>query len=134
MLSPAAPALSAARLSQTVALKAEPYSVDGEPFAGAEEAWFWAVQAQDAKAAGARIVAGCGQIARPCEPQDVLRAVDRLYRMRKLMRDHLHVLVHYGRRQSAPVPERFREQRAHSLWREAFEVIAPALRDKGIAR
>ncbi|WP_244560896.1 hypothetical protein [Azospirillum oryzae] len=50
------------------------------------------------------------------------------------MRDHLHVLVHYGRRQSAPEPERFREQRAHSLWTEAFAAIAPALRDKGIVR
>ena len=48
MLSPAAPALSASRLSQVVPLKAEPYSVDGEPFADAEEAWFWAVQAHDA--------------------------------------------------------------------------------------
>lgn len=134
MLSPAAPALPAARLSRIVPLKAEPYSVEGEPFAGAEEAWFWAVQAHDAKAAGARVVAGCGQVARPCEPQDVLRVVDRLYRMRKLMRDHLHVLVHYGRRQSAPEPDRFREQRAHSLWTEAFAAIAPALRDKGIVR
>ncbi|WP_244560897.1 hypothetical protein [Azospirillum oryzae] len=79
MLSPAAPALPAARLSQSVPLKAEPYSVEGDPFAGAEEAWFWAVQAHDAKAAGARVVAGCGQVARPCEPQDVLRVVDRLY-------------------------------------------------------
>lgn len=134
MLSPAAPALSVARLSQAVPLKAGPYSVDGEPFADAEEAWFWAVQAHEAKAAGARVTAGCGQIARPCEPQDLLQVVDRLYRMRKLMRDHLHVLVHYGRRQSAPEPERFREQRACSLWQEAFAVIAPALRDKGIVR
>ncbi|MFP5516856.1 MAG: hypothetical protein ACLGJC_27715 [Alphaproteobacteria bacterium] len=139
MLSPAAPALpatrlSATRLSHVVPLDAEPYRAAGEPFAGAEEAWFWAVQAQDAKAAGARVVAGRGLVERPCEPQDVLRAVDRLYRTRILLRDHLHVLVHYGRRQSAPEPDRFREQRAHSLWREAFEAIAPALRDKGIAR
>ncbi|MBK1836967.1 hypothetical protein JHL17_06035 [Azospirillum sp. YIM B02556] len=134
MLSPAAPALPAARRSEIVPLKPEPYRADGEPFATAEEAWFWAVQAQDAKAAGARVVAGCGRVARPCEPQDVLRVVDRLYRMRKLTRDHLHVLVHYGRRQSVPEPERFREQRAHSLWREAFDLIAPALGDKGMTR
>jgi len=134
MLSPAAPTLPATSISRTVPLKPEPYSVEGEPFAAAEEAWFWAVKAHDAKAAGARIVAGCGQVARCCEPQDMLRVVDRLYRTRKLVRDHLHVLVHYGRRQSAPEPDRFREQRAHSLWQEAFAVIAPALRDKGIVR
>ncbi|MGA1858758.1 hypothetical protein VH569_22445 [Azospirillum sp. 11R-A] len=134
MLRPAAPALPATSVSRTVPLKPEPYSVEGEPFADAEEAWFWAVQAHDAKAAGARVIAGCGQVARPCEPQDLLQVIDRLYRARKLVRDHLHVLVHYGRRQSAPEPDRFREQRAHSLWQEAFTVIAPALRKKGIAR
>lgn len=111
-----------------------PYAVDGRAFDSAEEAWFWSVQAQDAKAAGARIVAGRGLVQRPCEPADVLRVVDRLYRNRKLDRDHLHVLVHYGRRLSAPDPERHREQRAHALWCEAFERVTPVLRGKGIAR
>ncbi|MDQ2106706.1 hypothetical protein [Azospirillum isscasi] len=106
----------------------------GEPFGSAEEAWFWSVQAQDAKAAGARIVAGRGLVRRPCEPTDVLRAVDRLYRRRLLIRDHLHVLVHYGRRLMAPDPARHREQRAHTLWREAFEQLCPVLREKGIVQ
>lgn len=106
----------------------------GEPFASAEEAWFWSVQAQDAKAAGARVVAGRGLVQRPCEPDDVVRAVDRLYRQRQLARDHLHVLVHYGRRLSAPDPERSREGRASDLWREAFDRIRPVLRDKGIVQ
>ncbi|CAO3447982.1 hypothetical protein [Azospirillum argentinense] len=106
----------------------------GEPFGSAEEAWFWSVQAQDAKAAGARIAAGRGLIQRPCEPGDVLCAVDRLYRRRLLIRDHLHVLVHYGRRLMAPDPERYREQRAHTLWREAFDRLRPVLREKGIVQ
>ncbi|PWC36653.1 hypothetical protein [Azospirillum sp. TSO35-2] len=134
MLSPATTPLPAVRPHRSAPAVPEPYAADGQPFDGAEEAWFWAVQAQDAKAAGARVVAGRGLVERPCEPQDVLRVVDRLYRARRLQRDHLHVLVHYGRRLSAPDAERFREQRAHALWREAFDVIAPALRDKGIAR
>ncbi|OYD84376.1 hypothetical protein [Azospirillum brasilense] len=106
----------------------------GEPFVSAEEAWFWSVQAQDAKAAGARIAAGRGLVQRPCEPGDVLCAVDRLYRRRLLIRDHLHVLVHYGRRLMAPDPARYREQRAHTLWREAFERLRPVLREKGIVQ
>ncbi len=106
----------------------------GEPFGSAEEAWFWSVQAQDAKAAGARIAAGRGLVQRPCEPTDVLRAVDRLYRRRLLIRDHLHVLVHYGRRLMAPDPARCREQRAHTLWREAFDQLHPVLREKGIVQ
>ena len=107
---------------------------DGVPFGSAEEAWFWSVQAQEAKAAGARVQAGRGLVQRPCEPGDVLRAVDRLYRRRLLVRDHLHVLVHYGRRLLPPDPERHREQRAHILWLEAFDRINPVLREKGIVQ
>lgn len=107
---------------------------DGEPFGTAEEAWFWSVQAQEAKAAGARIVAGRGLVQRPCEPDDVLRTVDRLYRQRQLVRDHLHVLVHYGRRLSAPDPARDHEHRASHLWQEAFDRIGPVLRGKGIVQ
>ena len=106
----------------------------GEPCGSAAEAGVWAVQAQAAKAAGARIAAGRGLVQRPCEPADVLCAVDRLYRRRLLIRDHLHVLVHYGRRLMAPDPARYREQRAHTLWREAFEQLRPVLRDKGIVQ
>ncbi|AWK88052.1 hypothetical protein DEW08_16385 [Azospirillum thermophilum] len=106
--------------------------MSGIPFDSGEEAWFWAVQAQDAKAAGARVVAGLGLVQRPCEPADVLRVVDRLYRRRLLTRDHLHVLVHYGRRLAAPDVTRPREQRAHGLWCEAFERVNPVLREKGI--
>ncbi|MGQ9371003.1 hypothetical protein [Azospirillum sp. ST 5-10] len=109
-------------------------SCDGVPFGTAEEAWFWSVQAHDAKAEGARIVAGRGLVVRPCEPDDVLRAVDRLFRQRRLVRDHLHVLVHYGRRLMPPDPERRHEQRACTLWREAFACLAPVLRDKGIVQ
>lgn len=111
-----------------------PFSVGGVPFGSGEEAWFWSVQAHEAKAAGARVVAGQGQVQRPCEPADVIRTVDRLFRRRVLVRDHLHVLVHYGRRLAAPDPERRREQRAHLLWREAFERLDPVLREKGIVQ
>ncbi len=111
-----------------------PERAPGHPFDSPEEAWFWSVQAHEAKAAGARVVAGLGLTPRPCEPDDVLRAVDRLYRQRKLVRDHLHVLVHYGRRLAAPDPDRRREQRASDLWREAFGRIGPVLRQKGIVR
>ena len=107
-------------------------AAEGEPFASSEEAWFWSVQAHDAKAAGARVTAGRGLVTRPCEPLDVLRVVDRLYRQRRLVRDHLAVLVHYGRRLMAPDPSRRLEQRASSLWAEAFAALAPALRTKGI--
>ncbi len=104
------------------------------PFVSTEEAWFWFVQAQEARSSGARIVAGRGTVPRPCEPLDMMREIDRLYRQRKLIRDHLHVLVHYGKRLMAPDPERRLECRASSLWREALAFLDPVLREKGIVR
>lgn len=109
-------------------------AVAGIPFPSAEEAWFWFVRAQEAKAAGARIAAARAEVPRPCEPIDLMRVIDGLYRHRRLIRDHLHVLAHYGRRSAAPDPERRREQRAWALWREAFGLIEPVLRGKGIVR
>ncbi|MEI6987229.1 MAG: hypothetical protein WCK65_13985 [Rhodospirillaceae bacterium] len=104
----------------------------GVPFDCAEDAWFWFVQAHDARAAGARVTAAQGLVSRPCEPVDVMKVVDRLYRQRRLVRDHLCVLVHYGRRLMAPDPSRSLEKRAATLWQEALKLIAPVLQTKGI--
>ena len=93
------------------------------PFANTEEAWFWGFARRPAEG-----------VARPCEPMDVLRVVDRLYRQRALIRDHLSVLSFYGRRRSPPDPRRRREGRAATLWREAMLAIGPVLRRKGIVR
>lgn len=106
----------------------------GVPFGSTEEAWFWFVRAQEARAEGARCAAGLGDVPRPCEPVDLLRAVDGLYRQRRLARDHLAVLAHYGRRSMAPDPRRRSERRASSLWSEAVAHLDPVLRGKGIVR
>jgi hypothetical protein len=102
------------------------------PFDTAEEAWFWFIQAQEALSQGARIAAGQGLLPRPCQPVDILKVLDRLYRHRLLLRDHLLVLRHYGRRLLAPDPRRVKEARAHGLWTEAFIHLATALERKGI--
>ena len=102
------------------------------PFLDAEEAWFWFITAQEARADGARFVAGQGIYPRPCEPLDILKVLDRLHRQRRLLRDHLLVLRHYGRRRLAPDPHREKEVRASELWHEALERITPVLEKKGI--
>ena len=53
----------------------EPLDFDDNtvPFVSTEEAWFWFVQAQEARSSGARIVAGRGTVPRPCEPLDMMR-------------------------------------------------------------
>ncbi len=104
------------------------------PFATTEEAWFWFMQCHEASCAGARIRAGAGEVPRPCEPADMLRTLDRLYRHRRLLREHVAVLAHYGRRLLAPDPQRRREQRAWGLWDEALARLEPVLRRKGIVQ
>ena len=102
------------------------------PFKDAEEAWFWFITAQAARVDGARFSAGAGLYPRPCEPLDILKVLDRLVRTRRLVRDHLLVLRHYGRRHLPPDPYRTKEIRAYQLWREAMERIGLVLEKKGI--
>jgi hypothetical protein len=106
--------------------------VETYPFDSAVETWFWFIQAQEAKNEGARFSAGMSLTPRPCEPSDILLILDRLYRKRRLLRDHLLVLRYYGRRQMAPDPRRAKESLAYTLWVEALERIEPALVKKGI--
>ncbi len=104
------------------------------PFDNVEEAWFWFINAQNAKNEGARIVAGAGYEIRPCEPVDILKVLDSLYRKRTLVREHFLVLRHYGRRNMPPDSRRIKEKRAHNLWCEAMEAMEAPLQTKGIVR
>ena len=104
------------------------------PFDSVEEVWFWFIAAQQARNEGAKYLAGAGLVRRPCEPVDILKVLDSLYRKRRLLRDHLLVLRHYGRRHMAPDPRRAKEERAFYLWSEAFERMRPVLEKKGIVR
>ncbi len=109
---------------------------DAEPtlFDSAEEAWFWFIQAQQARLDGAQAVRGAGLVTRPCEPVDILQVLDRLYRSRSLTMDHLLVLRHYGRRMLPPDPRRGKEIRAYRLWMEAMARLTKSLEEKGIVR
>ncbi|PJB71428.1 MAG: hypothetical protein CO093_05125 [Alphaproteobacteria bacterium CG_4_9_14_3_um_filter_47_13] len=102
------------------------------PFVSAEEAWFWFIQAQQAREEGARFAMGLGLYPRPCEPLDILKILDRLYRKRELRMDHALVLRHYGRRLLPPDPDRIKERRAHQLWIEALGMIEMVLVSKGL--
>lgn len=86
------------------------------PFTSAEEAWFWFIDAHEARHLGAKIVAGMATYPRPCEPVDIMKIVDRLYRQRRLLADHLRILIHYGQRRSPPDHRRPAEIKALVLW------------------
>jgi hypothetical protein len=103
-----------------------------DPFKSADEAWFWTMAALTARRDGARIVSGAGLVARPCEPDDVIKCLDRLYRQRRIDLQHARILRIWGERQQAPDPRQLREKTDSRLWREAMARLEWPLRVKGI--
>jgi len=103
-----------------------------EPFTTAEEAWFWTMAALVARRDGARIVAGAGRVQRPCEPDDVVKCLDRLYRQRRIDLAHARIMRIWGERGEAPNPRYLREKGDWRLWNEAMQRLDWPLRMKGI--
>jgi hypothetical protein len=103
-----------------------------EPFHSAEEAWFWTMSALIARRDGARISAGKGAKLRPCEPDDVIKCLDRLYRHRRIDLIHARVMRVWGERGTAPDPRHLSERGDAEQWREAMNRLEWPLRVKGI--
>ena len=103
-----------------------------EPFPTTEAAWFWTISALIARQDGARIVAGRGTVIRSCEPDDVVKALDRLYRQRRIDLNHGRVLRRWGERGVSPNPGFATERADAALWREAMSRLEWPLRIKGI--
>jgi hypothetical protein len=101
-------------------------------FASPEEAWFWGMQCFAARADGARFRAGQSDIARPCEPDDLLVSIEAMVRGGRLRAAHVRALFGFGRRLAAPDPRRREEVQASRLWNEALDRLATAWRAKGI--
>jgi hypothetical protein len=102
-----------------------------EPFRSAEGAWFWTMQMLAARKDGAGAGFGQGGI-RPCEPDDVVKVLDVLYRQRRITLANAHVLRIWGERGKAPDPSFPAQRGDHRLWREAMDAMEPVLRQKGI--
>lgn len=103
-----------------------------QPFFSAEEAWFWTMAALVARRDGARIVSGRGLVSRPCEPDDVVKCLDRLYRHRRIDLAHARILRIWGERGTSPDPRAPMERGDYRLWQEALERLDWPLRVKGI--
>lgn len=103
-----------------------------EPFGNVEEAWFWFWQCQIARDEGARFVAGAGQIARPCDPDDIACAALSLARRHIIDRRHLRVLAEYGRALAPPDARLPDQVVALQLWEDALDRLSTVLRAKGI--
>ena len=98
-----------------------------QPFRSAEVAWFWCMGFLAARAEGAGAAFGTGGN-RPCEPDDVVKALDRLYRQRRVGLHHARVMRIWGERGRAPD----RGHGDHRTWREAMAALDVPLRIRGI--
>jgi hypothetical protein len=103
-----------------------------EPFASAEDVWMWTMAALIARREGARYTANKGAISRPCDPDDVVKCLDGLYRQRRITLAHARVLRIWGERQMAPSGAAALERPDYRLWVEALERLEWPLRVKGI--
>ncbi len=101
-------------------------------FRSAEEAWFWAMAALAARRDGTGKAST--RIARPCDPDDILRCLDQLYRQRRIHLEHGRILRVWGERQTPPDPRYKGEASDHFLWTEVMERLDWPLRVKGIVR
>jgi hypothetical protein len=88
--------------------------------------------ALSARRDGARFTANLGRRARPCEPDDIVKCLDALYRRRRISLDHARVLRVWGDRQLSPNPSCHAERDDWRLWQEALNRLEWPLRIKGI--
>lgn len=102
------------------------------PFASGEEAWIWTMAALTARREGARYSANKGLILRPCDPDDVVKCLDHLYRQRRIDLVHARVLRTWGERQISPSASIHAESHDYQLWKEALQRLEWQLRIKGI--
>jgi hypothetical protein len=103
-----------------------------QPFGSAQEAWLWTMAALIARREGARYSARKGLVTRPCEPDDVVKCLDGLYRQRRIDLSHARILRIWGERQMAPSLAVAAERHDHKLWIEALQRLEWPLRVKGI--
>ena len=103
-----------------------------EPFRTVDEAWFWTMSALIARREGTRYSGPKGVVKRPCEPDDVVRCLDQLYRARRIDLVHARILRAWGERGVAPDARYASERADHRFWKEAMDRLEWPLRVKGI--
>jgi hypothetical protein len=122
----------AARDTSTVDRVHVRHGQEVHPFRSTEHAWLWTMAALIARREGARYTAGKGLVRRPCDPDDVVKCLDALYRQRRIDLAHARILRIWGERQMAPSLTVAAERNDHRLWIEALERLEWPLRVKGI--
>lgn len=105
-------------------------TLPAEPFRSAEQAWFWTMRSLQARRDGAR--SSGRSVPRPCDPDDVVRCLDQLYRVGRIDLAHGRALRRWGERQEVPGGGSAPAGADVQLWREAMDRLDWPLRAKGI--
>lgn len=103
-----------------------------EQFANAEEAWFWFVRSEKARAERAKAADTKSVFDRPCDPDDVFRWVKQLYDGGGLAAGHLMVMGQYGFLDRVPDPANDDEVIDYIVWTDAFDALEHVLTYKGV--
>lgn len=104
------------------------------PFSSGEEAWFWTMAALTARRDGASAAWRPDSRPRPCEPDDVIKCLDTLYRRGGIALLHARILRLWGERQTAPQGDLPGHASDVRLWQQAMGQLEWALRGRGIVR
>lgn len=80
---------------------------------------------------GAGAAFGTGGV-RPCEPDDVLKVLDQLYRQHRITLEQAGVMRAWGDKDRHPTPAAGATARDIQLWNEAMRAMDAPLRRKGI--
>ena len=108
------------------------FSVDGEPFDSADEAWLWAIASMQTRLAGANVKPGMATVLRPCEASDVLASAHSVRRAGRLSADELQVMLLYGRYGTTPAALGPAHRTAVPYWQHAMDELSVVLEQKGI--
>lgn len=101
--------------------------LDNQPFRSAEQAWFWTMGALLRRRDGGG-VGGDGR--KICTPDDIVTALDELFRDKRISPAQVEILRHYGERHTPPV-----QRTEHgALWRDAMVKLQRALEARGICQ
>ncbi len=104
------------------------------PFRSAEEAWLWTMAALMARRDGAGANWRPDGPARPCDPDDVVKCLDTLYRQRRVELVHARILRIWGERQSTPSADKPYQKSDWRIWQQAMGELEWALRTRSIVR
>ncbi|MBO6518672.1 MAG: hypothetical protein JJ900_17385 [Rhodospirillales bacterium] len=101
-------------------------------FSSAEEAWFWFIRTEKARAERAKAEQSAPVFDRPCLPDDIYSLVSRLHRKAELFDLHLEVMGEYGYLDRPPFAQEDDETVDWVIWVDAFDTLEPYLVGKGI--